>query len=114
MIWQKIFSHLKKQGIEVYSPSTKEGECKSPYVVVKSNGLNKHTSFSTDIQYYSVMCYVPKNSYSKLEDYVKQVKEAMKGLFPMVTEAGQETPSYYDDSVKAHMISIEYKNNIKI
>ena len=112
--WQDIFLHLKKAGFEVYAPGSKVGECLLKYVIVKNNGSSKHSSFSTDIDLYSVMCYVPKEKYSELEPFVQKVKEAMKGLEPMILLYGNQTPSYYDDGVKAHMISIEYKNYKKI
>lgn len=112
--WQDIFLHLKKQGLEVYPPGSKVGECLTEYVVIKNNGSSKHTSFSTDVDLYSVMCYVPKESYSKLEPFVQRVKNIMKGLEPMIKPYGSQTPSYYDDSFKAHMISIVYKNYKKL
>lgn len=112
--WQDIFLHLKKAGIEVYSPGQKVGECVSNYVVVKSNGSSNHTSFSTDVALYSIMCYVPRDRYSELEPFVVKVKEKMKGLEPMILPHGNQTPSYYDDSVKAHMINVGYKNYKKL
>lgn len=112
--WQDIYSHLKKAGFEVYSPGIKKGECESQYLVVKNDGSTKHANFSTDIDLYSVMCYVPKEKYSSLELLVQKVKESMKGLEPMIEPYGSQTPSFYDDGVKAHMISIEYKNYKKL
>lgn len=112
--WQDIFTHLKDNKFEVYSPGIKVGECMAPYVVIKNDGSSKHSSFSTDVDLYSVMCYVPKQSYSILEPFVQQVKKAMKELEPMILPYGSQTPSYYDESVKAHMVSIEYKNYKKI
>ena len=112
--WQDIFMHLKKAGFDVYSPGTKTGECTSEYLVVKNNGSSKHASFSTDVDLYTVMCYVPKEKYSSLEPLVQRVKNSMKGLEPMIKPYGSQTPSYYDDSYKAHMISIEYKNYKKL
>ena len=112
--WQDIFLHLKNQGFDVYSPGTKTGECTSEYLVVKNDGSSKHVSFSTDVDLYAVMCYVPKEKYSTLEPLVQMVKKSMKELEPMIKPYGSQTPSYYDDSYKAHMISIEYKNHKKI
>lgn len=112
--WQDIFLNLKSQGFDVYSPGIKTGECVSEYVVVKNDGSSKHTSFSTDVDLYAVMCYVPKNKYSSLEPLVQRVKNAMKRLEPMIKPYGTQTPSYYDDSYKAHMVSIEYKNYKKL
>lgn len=106
--WQDIYNHLKKSGFDVYSPGVKTGECTSNYVVVKNDGNSKMLSFSTNLEFYSVMCYVPQKAYSTLEAYKESVKKAMKGIYPMVKEYGSETPSFFDDSVKAHMISIEY------
>lgn len=112
--WGDIYTHLKNKGFDVYSPGIKVGECDSPYIVVKDNGGNKHPSFSTNVDLYSVMCYVPKQKYSSLEPYCRKVKEVMKDLEPMILYNGSETPSYYDDGVKAHMKSIEYKNYKKL
>ena len=112
--WQDIFLHLKNEGFDVYSPGTKTGECISEYLVVKNDGSSKHPEFSTDVDLYSILCYVPKDSYSTLEPLVQRVKRAMKGLEPMIKPYGSQTPSYYDDSFKAHTISIVYKNYKKI
>lgn len=112
--WQDIYLHLKKKGFDVYSPGIKTGECASEYLVVKNDGSSKHASFSTDVDLYAVLCYVPKNCYSSLEPLVQKVKKAMNELEPMIKPYGTQTPSFYDDSVKAHMISIEYKNYKKL
>ena len=112
--WQDIFKCLKSAGFDVYSPSVKIGECTSSYIVVKNNGSSKHESFSTDIDLYSVMCYVPRDEYSKLEPMILEVKAVMKALEPMILPYGAQTPSFYDDNYKAHMVSIEYKNYKKM
>lgn len=108
--WEDIFLLLKKAGYEVYSPGTKVGDCTSKYIVVSNDGSTKHIGISTDDSYYSVMCYVPRDKYSELDTFVQNVKSKMKELEPMILPYGNETPAYYDDGVKAHMISIEYKN----
>lgn len=112
--WQDIFLHLKKAGFDVYPPGIKLGECTSEYIVVKNDGSSRHTGISTDDDFYAVMCYVPKMAYSSLEPFVQQVKKTMKELEPMILPYGLQTPSYYDDKIKAHMISIQYKNYKKI
>lgn len=112
--WQDIFLHLKNAGFDVYSPSTKVGECTSEYLVIKNEGSSKHLNFSTDVDLYSIMCYVPKNNYSSLESLVQKVKRTMKGLEPMIKPYGSQSPSYYDDGFKAHTISIIYKNYKKL
>lgn len=112
--WQDIFHHLKEKGYDIYAPGTKVGECTKPYIVVKNDGSYKHANFSTDRDMYAVMCYVPKGQYSKLEPMILQVKEDMKELEPMILQYGEQQPSYYDDTYKAHYITIEYENYKKI
>ena len=111
--WQDIYIHLK-ESFDTYSPGIKLGECEEPYVVVKNDGSTKHPNFSTDIDLYAVMCYVPKQSYSSLETLIQQVKKEMKELEPMIMPYGLQTPSFYDDALKAHMISISYRNYKKL
>ncbi len=112
--WQDIFLHLKYEGFDVYSPGTKVGDCLSKYIVVKNDGSFQHISFSTDVDIYAIMCYVPRDNYSELEALVQDVKASMKKLKPMILPNGSQTPSYYDDSFKAHMVSIQYKNYKKL
>lgn len=111
---QDIYLHLKEQGFEVYFPAQKVGECLSPYVVVKDATTSKYLEYSSTVTYYDIMCYIPKNHFSKLEPFVESVKIAMKGLVPMIKPTYSQTQSYYDDSVKAHMMSVQYKNYRKI
>jgi len=112
--WQDIFLHLKKHDFDVYTPGVKVGDCVSPYIVVSHNGATRYTGISTMIDTYSVMAYVPKQNYSQLEVMVERVKAVMKKLEPMILPYGFQTPSYYDDDFKAHMISVEYKNYKKM
>lgn len=112
--WQDIHIHLKNKGYNVFPPGVKTGDCLEPYVVVKNDGSYKHVNFSTDRDMYAIMCYVPRGQYSKLEPLVCNIKEDMKELEPMILRYGQQMPSYYDDTCKAHYISIEYENYKKI
>lgn len=112
--WQDLFDHLKSEGFDVYSPGMKTGECTSEYIVVKNDGSSKMPSFSTNMDFYAVMCYVPQSKYSTLEVMVQKVKESMKKIKPMFKPYGTETSSFYDEKVKAHMISIEYVNYKKL
>lgn len=111
---QDIYLHLKKKGFEVYFPTQKIGECLSPYVVIKDATTSQYLNYSSTVTYYDIMCYVPKDRFSTLEPFVESVKEAMKELNPMIRPTYSQTQSYYDDSVKGYMISIQYKNYRKI
>ena len=39
---------------------------------------------------------------------------ALKALEPMLMPTHYETPSFYDDTLKAHMISVQYRNYRKL
>lgn len=107
--WMDIYTCLKNHGFDVYSPGQKEGECTEPYIVVKNDGGYNHLIISTFREQYSIIVCVPKKQYSKLEPLVKQVREAMKELYPMLRFYGQIQPSVYDDVLKLHQQSIEYE-----
>lgn len=109
-IWGQIFTHLSTGGMQAYPPAQKVGECTEPYVVVKDDGASAYRNVSSTINYYTIMCYVPKETFSSLEPFVEQVKGIMKGLKPMVMPTDLQTPSFYDDTYKAYMISIQYRN----
>lgn len=111
---QDIYLHLKNEGFEVYFPAQKVGECISPYVVVRDATTSKYLDYSSTVTYYDLLCYIPKDHFSQLEPFVEEVKNSMKGLVPMILPAYTQSQSYYDDSVKAHMISVLYKNYQKI
>lgn len=111
---QDIYLCLKGEGLDVYFPAQKVGECLSPYVVVKDATTSQFLNYSSTITYYDIMCYVPKEHFSELAPFVERVKEVMKGMVPMIKPTYSQTQSFYDDSVKAHMISIQYKNYRKI
>lgn len=108
--WEDIHHKLQEYGIDVYSPGVKTGECTSPYVVVKMAGRVNSTEISSSQDLYDLMCYVPQKQYSTLEAFVGRVETAMDELFPMIRSMHFRTASYYDDQVKAHMISTQFAN----
>lgn len=108
--WKDIFEKLAEHNINVYSPNRKAGECTFPYVVVKNAGRVSSMSISSSQDLYDLMCYVPKDNYSDLESFVTEVETAMDELFPMIRPMNFRTASYYDDTVKAHMISTQFLN----
>lgn len=113
-VYECLFDKLQECGFKVYSPGVKTGECTSPYIVIKLDGSTQHPNFSSSLVYYSVMLFIPKNQYSKLEKILDTVKKALKELYPLIIPSGIETSSYYDDTYKAYMTSIQYKNYRKI
>lgn len=108
--WKDIFDKLREHGVDVYSPGRKTGECTSPYVVIKDAGRVASTEISSSQDLYDLMCYVPKDQYSTLEGFVDNIEAIMDELFPMVRPMNFRTASFYDDTVKGHMMSTQYYN----
>ena len=109
-VWESIFKKLTNENIDVYSPSQHEGECKTKFVVLKSNGSSKVGGISSYYDSYLIMAYVPQNDYSKLEGFINDILNIMKYFKPIIKFNGFMTPSYYDNEKKAHTISIEFDN----
>lgn len=105
-----IYDCLKNNQVEVYFPGQHKGECTSNYVVVRDTTSVKSLSFSTMIHYYDVLCYVPQQRFGDLEPFLEEVKKAMKQLVPMIKPADSETGSFYDESNKGWMKSVQYQN----
>ncbi|MEG0579571.1 MAG: hypothetical protein RR490_06610 [Niameybacter sp.] len=109
--WQDIYLHLKSKGVKVYSPAQHIGECKEPYVVLKDTGATKMIGYSSAINMFDVMCYVPQNKFSLIEIFTDRIKSYMKELESKISirPTFLETPSFYDEEIKGHMISIQYQ-----
>lgn len=113
--WQDLYTHLKNKGYDVYGPAMHPEECTAPYLVVKNDGANKHTNFSSMRERYTIYVMVPRTQYSKLEPLIQAVKKDMKELYPMFLPYDNFTlPPFYDDSIKAHYSTLEYENYKKI
>nr|DAH14732.1 MAG TPA: tail completion protein [Caudoviricetes sp.] len=113
-IIKQIYDVIKDAGFKVYFPSQHKGECTSKFVVVKQSGVYKPLTVSTERPIYTIMCYVPQNNYSDLEKMIRVVKQNMRKLFPMLFYIGNETESFYDEDIKAHMVSFQYYGERKL
>lgn len=111
---KKIYDAIAVDGTEVYFAGQHEGDCTSPYVVIKSAGVAQVYGISSERPLYDILLYVPKNQYTKLEGLRAETKGKLKKLFPLVSYAGVETESYFDESNKAHMISLQYQGIRKL
>lgn len=114
-VWEIVQHALIDAGIDTYPPAAKTGDCKKPYCVLKDAGSSQIGAFSSERHFYDLMCYVPKNKYMDLQGFVQQCKEVMEKspIYPMLIPTGVETPSFFDDSYNAHMISVQYRNNVR-
>lgn len=111
-VWQIIMDILNKYSeLPVYPPATHNGECIQPYIVVKRDGGARIPSYSSQYQYIRFMIYVPRNQYSKLDEYQKQLENLIQEkIFPLLLPTGQIESDYYDDNYNAHMRAILYRN----
>lgn len=113
-ILEMIFGALQSHDIEVYPPATKDGECRTKYVVVKQDGSSQVGDFSSEYVFYQFMLYVPQNKYSELSQYEWEVKKVLGDeLFPTLIPTGSNMPDYYDKDIKAHVRSFIYRNNVR-
>ena len=115
IVWDIVQKALIDAGIDTYAPAQKQGDCKDFYTVLKDDGSSQIGNLSSEYHYYTLLCYAPKNKYLGLLDFKERCKEIMAQppIYPMLMPTGVETPSFYDDSFNAYMISIQYRNNVR-
>lgn len=114
-VWDIVQKALIDNGIDTYAPGQKHGDCTAPYVVLKDDGSAQIAQFSSEYQYYTLLCYVPKDAYFDLKPFVRKCEEVMarQPIFPMLMPTGMKTPSFFDDTYNAHMISVQYRNAVR-
>lgn len=114
-ILKQIYDVLASDGTKVYFPGQFKGECVEKYIVLKSGATAKLLTVSSERPTYTIMFYVPKNNYTQFESFIRETKQKMKKIFPLVMyDNGSETESYYDEDLKAHTKSIMYVGCRKI
>lgn len=105
-----IRKFLESKGHDVYFPGQKTDEAKTPYIVVRDEGGSRLQQYSSWLYLYSLLVFVPYVRFGDLEPLVERVKQEMKEMQPMIMPTHFQTPSFPDDAVKAHMISVQYRN----
>lgn len=111
---QDVYKHLEENNIEVYFPEQHLGEVKTNYVVVRQDGENQFENYSSLVCSIDLYLYVPRNDYSQMQPFIDKVKNIMKGLEPMIKPTFYVSPSYYDDLLKGHTVTISYQYYRKI
>ena len=105
-----IYDTLKEAGFDVYAPGQHKGECISEYVVVQDAGNVNTTNMRVKTKTFNILCYVPSSKYFELERFKERIIGTLREIYPMIIETGNETSSYFDESVKGWTQSIEYEN----
>ena len=104
-----IYDNLKANNIEAYFPEQHKGEVKTKYVVIRQQGENQFENYSSLIVEVDLYLYVPRDRYSELQDFIDLVKKEMKKLEPMIKPSHYVSPSYYDDLIKGHTVTMTYQ-----
>lgn len=110
-LWDATFRYLKAKGFDVYPPATKKGECKEDYIVLKNDVTAPIMNFSSEYNYYIILCY--SKAYTGVLKLSDNVKNVMKEYVPNMMPTGNETPPFFDESVNAFMVSIQYRANCR-
>lgn len=106
-MFKTIYEHLKVKGFNCYSIGQHEGICKDKYIVIKNNTPRALSNILLEEEV-ELLLYYPIGKYSKMEDFITSVKEAMSELtyednfapYPIMPEDGKE----------AYMTILSYKN----
>lgn len=105
-----IYTCLKTAKIETYLQGQHKGDCKSAYVVVKPGIVAPYLQLSTNVCYYELLLYIPKDYPTQIETFKDTVKKAMLNIYPMMIFADSESTPMFDDSTNAWMVDLTYKN----
>lgn len=107
-IMQLIMDHLQDNGHTVYTPMQAIGIVKEPYIVVTHIGSAKHASFSTIIERYSIILFLPHRLYSEMQAHVQSIEDTMRMIHPQVIYDNFGGNPIYDDNMKCYQISTDY------
>lgn len=111
-VWQIVADILAKYGsLPVFPPATHKGHCDKPYIVLKEDGASVVAGYSSMYRYFRIMIYVPRNEYSKLDEYEAEVRQVLQeNVFPLLLPYGSHESDYYDDNYDAHLRQMLYRN----
>lgn len=113
-VWELIADALIRNGIKVYPPAGKFGECKEEYVVLKQAGSVQVENYSSIWNYYMFLLYEPKERYTDLDRLEKRVNNIIKEeLYPMIKPTGLKENDSYDDNINAHIRAFTYRNAVR-
>lgn len=107
----ELYNFLKGEGFDVFWPAEHEGEVLKPYIVVSIDTMIKvGEDISSDFTIYDLLMHVPKDEYGYLEVFVMNVKTAMKKVYPTFVYYHNDMPTGYDNEIKGHTYSLQYRN----
>ena len=112
---QLVYKALKDAKINVFFAGQHSGDVTEPYVAVKMGTSSPYLDLSSNIDYINLYCYVPKNQYSKLVNYVAQIEQVLiDNLYPTVKCINERTEPFFDDTCKGWMQRTMFRNIRKV
>lgn len=112
-VYEKVYDKLEADNFSVFPPNTHVGDVTDEYVVLGDGGRYQAGSNSSQTVLIDVMCYVPGNRFTDLDEYANLIKGSINELFPLVIPTGNETQAFYDESIKGWMKSVEYRYTVR-
>ena len=62
----KLYEYLQDNNIDVYLVGQHKGECKSPYIVLKDDGINSSNGI-VGKGYIDVLFFIPENRFTRIK-----------------------------------------------
>lgn len=112
---QLVYKSLKSAGINVFFAGQHSGDVTEPYVAVKMGTSGQYLNYSSNIDYINLYCYVPRNQYSRLSDYVSSIEQVLiDNLYPTIKCLNERTEPFFDDTCNGWMMRTMFRNIRKV
>lgn len=106
-MFKTVYKHLENNKFDCYSIGQYKDTCKKEYIVIKNNTPRSLSSTLLEEEV-ELLLYYPLGNYSKVEDFINRVKEAMKEL--LYDDNYTPYPIIIEDEKEAYMTILSYKN----
>lgn len=107
-LYKNLAIHLMENGIDVYSISQHQGECKEPFIVVEDKGILNDRGYTFKINNIDLVLYFPKGSYTKLENFINSVIDIMK-KYNRAIYSKEISDVMIDTDKNAYVVILPYK-----
>ena len=105
---RKIIHNALSKVATVRQLSNRKGTItRNTLILSKKSKMSSISNSLSGFQYWEVMCYVPATSMLALDNLVKEVETTLKNIGVELTNSN--TPEFYDEQLKAYMISVEFR-----
>lgn len=108
---ERAKSLLKSAGLRVYDAGVHPDVCKSPYLVVRTDGTYSAGNRLTGYSLLDIHCYVPlsDNHTDELDRLSYSARAAMRGMVRQAVFTGDESPDMLEDRFRAYSRTLTYR-----